>query len=119
MSKSSHKRKINGKIYEQWIKIGNTVDKKTIDELIDKDRERGFSVVSVKPTVDEMKWENQINISTIGESNMPAKNQYCDKCGGHFTKSGSVRRLDTCGRQRCLSLQRVLEERDEVARDEE
>ena len=28
---------------------------------------------------------------------MPAKNQFCDKCGGHFTKSGSVRRLDTGG----------------------
>jgi len=28
---------------------------------------------------------------------MPAKNQYCDKCGGHFVKAGSVRRLDTGG----------------------
>lgn len=28
---------------------------------------------------------------------MPAKNQYCDQCGGHFTKAGSVRRLDTGG----------------------
>ena len=28
---------------------------------------------------------------------MPAKNQDCDKCGGKFTRSGSVRRLDTGG----------------------
>ena len=28
---------------------------------------------------------------------MPAKNQDCDKCGEHFTKSGSVRSLDTGG----------------------
>ena len=28
---------------------------------------------------------------------MPAKNQDCDQCGGHFTKAGSVRRLDTGG----------------------
>ena len=54
--KSSHKRKINGKIYDQWIKIGNTVDKKTVDELIDADHRRGFLVASVKPTVDEIKW---------------------------------------------------------------
>ena len=54
--KSSFKRKINGKIYEQWIKIGKTVDKETIDELIQKDRMRGMLVVKVTPTVDEMKW---------------------------------------------------------------
>ena len=28
---------------------------------------------------------------------MPAKNQDCDSCGNHYTKSGSVRRLDTGG----------------------
>ena len=28
---------------------------------------------------------------------MTAKNQYCDNCGDHFTKTGSVRRLDTGG----------------------
>ena len=54
--KSSHRRKINGKIYEQWIGIGNTVDKKTINELKESDRRRGFLVASVKPTVDEIKW---------------------------------------------------------------
>lgn len=55
--KSSHKRKINGKIYEQWIKIGNTVDKETVDDLIRKDKQRGMLVVRIKPTVDEIKWE--------------------------------------------------------------
>jgi hypothetical protein len=28
---------------------------------------------------------------------MPARNQDCDNCGGHYTKAGSVRRLDTGG----------------------
>jgi hypothetical protein len=28
---------------------------------------------------------------------MSARNSDCDKCGGHFTKAGSVRRLDTGG----------------------
>ena len=54
--KSSHRRTIKGKIYEQWIKVGNTVDKSTIDDLIEKDKSRGMSVVKVKPTNDETKW---------------------------------------------------------------
>lgn len=54
--KSSHKRKINGKIYEQWIKIGDTVDKETIDDLIQKDKKRDMLVVKVKPTIDEVKF---------------------------------------------------------------
>lgn len=55
--KSSQVRKINGKLYDKWISIGNTVDKKTVDELINGGKSRGMLVVKVKPTIDEMKWD--------------------------------------------------------------
>jgi len=53
MKSSSFSRKINGKYYDKWISIGNTVDKKTVDELIMGDKKRGMLVVKVKPTVEE------------------------------------------------------------------